>query len=340
MMEPYESNTSWSEIAGRIRGAGRIAIATHERPDGDALGSVLALHRALTQLGKNADAIVMGAIERSLLAIVRDTPLRLVEKDPPGDDYDAIIVVDTGAWSQLEPIAGWLRGRREKTIVIDHHARGDDVGALRIIDSGAAAAASLVADLLDELECPLTAAIAEPLFVGLATDTGWFRYSNAGPDALELAARLMRAGADKSRLFQLIEETHRPERLALEARALASVVFTGDGTVAIQSISQVDFDETGTTPDDLTGLVNLPMEVGSVRAAVLLAEIGPVRTKASFRSKPGTDGTPAIDVNDLARRFKGGGHVFASGAKIGLSLRDAREAVIAAVGESAVVSEQ
>lgn len=331
-MEAYQSNTTWGEVARRILAADRIALTTHERPDGDALGSVLAMHRAFTALGKSVDAFIMGPIEPALLPLVRQTPLRHVDKEPPGaDEPDAVIVVDTGAWTQLEPLADWLRARRDRTIVIDHHARGDDAGALRMIDARAAAAAGLVVTLLDELACPLTAEIAEPLFAGLATDTGWFRFSNAGPEALELAARLLRAGADKSRLYQLIEETHRPERLALESRALDSVIFAARGAVAIQSLRTVDFEETGTTVEDLTSLVNLPMKVGSVRAAVLLAELGPVRTKASFRAKPETNGAAFIDVNLLARHFGGGGHVFAAGARIGLSLRDARAAIVEAV---------
>ncbi len=331
-MERYESNTTWPEIAKRVRGANRVALTTHERPDGDALGSVLAMHRAFTALGKSVDAFIMGPIERPLLPLVRGTPLRIVGEDAPGaDEHDLTIVVDTGAWTQLEPLAAWLRARRAGTIVIDHHVRGDDVGVLRMIDARAAAAASLVVALLDELGCPLTEELAEPLFAAVATDTGWFRYANAGPEAFELAARLLRAGADKSRLYQLIEETHRPERLALEGRALESLVYAAGGAVAIQSLRQVDFEETGTSVEDLSSLVNLPMKVGSVRAAILLAELGPVRTKASFRSKPASGGAEPIDVNRLARRFGGGGHVFAAGARIGLSLRDARAAIVEAI---------
>lgn len=331
MMDAYESNTTWSEVAGRVRAASRIALTTHERPDGDAIGSVLAMHRAFISIDKAVETIIAGPIEPALLPLVGTTPLRFVDDGLPADDPDLIIVADTGAWSQLERVAGWLRPRRARTIVIDHHARGDDIAALRIVDVRAAAASTLVVALLDAMGCPLTEDIAAPLFAGLATDTGWFRYSNAGPEALELAARLMRAGADKSLLYQQIEETHRPQRLALESRALASIEFAAGGAVAIQSIRRADFDETSTSADDLSSVVNAPMKVSSVRAAVLLAELGPALTKASFRSKPEANGAAFIDVNALARRFGGGGHVFASGARIGLSLSDARDAIIEAL---------
>ena len=294
-------SATWAEIADRVRAAGRVAVVTHRRPDGDALGCVLALTRALPSVGAGVDAFLMGGVDPALAGVIRDTPWRSADDEPPGDDYELIIVVDTGAWSQLEPIGDWLRRHRERVIVIDHHVHGDDVAALSVVEPTAAATAVLVTALLDELGCTLTGAIAEALFVGLATDTGWFRYANANAQAFRLAARLIDVGVDRAGLFQRLEETHRPERLPLEARALASIEYAREGTVAIMVLTGDDFQDTGGSFHDLTGLVNRPMIVDRVRASILLAEIEPSVTKISLRAKAASGaGSDVIDVNALA----------------------------------------
>ena len=334
-MHEYRSNTTIPQLAKRILAASRIAIVTHLKPDGDAMGAGLALVRALTAKGKTAEFFVMGPIETALKIIAGDTPFHHADNQPPGDDYDLIIITDTGAWSQLEPITAWLKKHHDKTIGIDHHARGDDVAAHRFIDSKAVSTTAILVPLLDEMKCELTGGIggvAEALFVGLATDSGWFRYENAGPEAFALAARLLKCGVNKSRLYQIIEETFGPQRLALEARALASLEFVRDGTVAIQSLTQSDFKTTGASLEDVTGLVNTPMTVGAVRVSILLTQTQPRLTKISLRSKPAMDeGDAFIDVNQLAARFGGGGHVHAAGARVNMDIDQAKAAVIDAI---------
>jgi phosphoesterase RecJ-like protein len=192
----------------------------------------------------------------------------------------------------------------------------------------------MMIDLLDVLDCEVTGGeggVAEPLYVGMATDTGWFRYENAQARTFAMAARLLEHGVDKSRLYQLIEETHPVERLRLEARALASLEFVCGDSVAIQSLRMRDFEETGCTVENLTGVVNLPMIARKVRVAVLLSEVRPNHTKLSFRAKPALGEMTAIDVNELAGMFGGGGHVLASGARLDLPLEQARERLLDAL---------
>lgn len=331
-MDSYCTNTTWTEIADRIRAGRRIALFTHAKPDGDALGCQLALARALPQVGKTADVYMMGPLEPALAQIIGRTPCHRADEQLPDDDYDVVIVMDTSAWSQLQPLETWLRDRREKTIVIDHHSRGDDVAALRMVDPSSAAAAELVVDLLDELGCELTGGVngvAEALYLGIATDTGWFRFTNVSPRTFTVAARLLECGVNKSRLYEIFEENYQPGRLALEARALSSVEYARGGAVAIQSLGLEDFAQTGCSVEDLTNIVNRPMIVGQVRVSILLAETEPGYTKVSFRSKPTADGEEWTDVNRLAQRFGGGGHVFAAGARLSLGLEEARKAVVA-----------
>ncbi|MBT8484053.1 MAG: hypothetical protein HKO59_09080 [Phycisphaerales bacterium] len=331
-MSDYSSNATVPEIAARIRSAERIALLTHRRPDGDGMGSVLALQRGLTALGKEAEIYLMGSIEEALLVVAGATQYRRVEHDPPGDDHDLVIVTDTGAYGQLEPLVDWLRAHQANVVGIDHHTQGEEVAAMRLVDPAAASATMMLVPLFDELGIELTGGpggIAEPLFVGLATDTGWFRFSNAGAEAFAVAARLLGCGVDKTRLYQLIEETYRPPRLGLEARALASLEYARSGSVAIMTLRRADFEATGGSHDLLTGIVNRPMVVGTVRISILLVELEASKTKVSLRGKPPRDGEPAeeTDVNRLAALIGGGGHVFAAGATLRIGIDAARRRV-------------
>ena len=336
-MSDYVSNITLQQLAQRILAADRVMITTHMKPDGDAMGAVLALARALTAKQKTAHIYLMGPIERNLITIAGQTPFRLVEHEMPGDDYDLAIVVDTGAWSQLEPLTPWLKKHQDRIVGVDHHTRGDDVASARFIQPKAVSTTAVLVPLLDEMQCELTCGIggvAEALFVGLATDSGWFQYENAGPEAFALAARLLACDVNKSRLYQILEETFGPQRLALEARALASIEYARAGSVAIQSLRMEDFQIAGASQEDVTGLVNTPMTVGTVRVSILLTQTSPGLTKISFRSKPPPpDGRPNdfIDVNALAQQFGGGGHVHAAGARMKKDLNETKAAVLAAI---------
>ncbi|MHC5003749.1 MAG: DHH family phosphoesterase, partial [Planctomycetota bacterium] len=184
-MSDYRTNATYPELAARLREAERVALITHERPDGDALGSVLALKRTLDRLGRASDVLLSGVLEEGLARVAEPTPLRQADRDPPGDDYDLVVVADTGAWSQVEAVADWLRPRHEQVIGFDHHRQGQPLAARRIVDAAAASTTVVLMPLIDELGVELTGeigGIAEALFLGLATDTGWFRFSNAdGP---------------------------------------------------------------------------------------------------------------------------------------------------------------
>ncbi len=336
-MFEYCSNTTFADVAEQIRQSKSIALVAHSKPDGDALGSQLALYRALQKNKIKAEILVMGPIEPVLLKIIQTTPIRDVVANPPGDDYDLIIVLDTGAWSQLDPLTDWLKKHHDRTIVLDHHQRGDDVAGLRIVESDVSATAVLAARLLDELGYSIdggVGGVAEALFVGLATDTGWFRYSNTDVETFALAARLLDVGVDNARLYQILEENFTPSRIALEARALISLEYFNQGSIAIQQLTLQDFEDTGGKIEELTGLVNNPLAIGTVRVSIFMSEIEPGQTKISFRSKPSLDDYPAIDVNELAQRFGGGGHVHAAGARMQLPLSEAKETLLAGLSDA------
>ena len=341
----YASNSTMKHLADRITSARKVLVTSHEKPDGDAIGSCAAVARALTKLEIENEVWVQGPISDSLLQFVPDLAVRMSPLDEPADDHDLVIIVDTGAWTQLQPLESWLRPRHDSIIGFDHHARGDDVASERVVRVKAASCTELLVELMDELGVSLDVggdeagrcSIAEALLLGLATDTGWFRFESCGADSLRVAARLVEAGADKSRIFRIIEETDRPARILMAARALGSARFIEGDRAVLMSLTPEDFTETTARPEELSGLVNYPMSVGTLEVSILITAVNDSSVKVSLRSKPPMDpapGQPFIDVNALAARFGGGGHVHAAGARIDLPLEQAREALEKAVSEA------
>lgn len=330
---PYAGNADAAAIAARLRGAKSAIVITHAKPDGDAIGSVLAVLRMLRAHGAEARAWLVGPIDHSLRSFVAHErfgdPLRETPPAPgSADDPDLVVVVDTGSWSQLDALADWVRARSAKTILVDHHRGGDPaVAALRLIDAGCASTTQCLLRVVDALGVDLrhgsapgpgaADSIAEALYLGLATDTGWFRFSNAGAAVFEAAARLLRAGVEKDRLYRQVEETARPERMKLLARALASLELRGGGRAALMTLTSGDFAASGGGPEDLSGIINEPMAIGRVDVSALVTESDGGTVKLSFRSKPPLEpGGPFVDVNAFAARYGGGGHVQAAGARV------------------------
>ncbi len=331
----YESTTSLKELAERILAANTIVCTSHEKPDGDAVGSVLGLVRALSET-KDMHAWLLGSVPPAMEAMTGDTTWTHIgnAKKIPDLEPDLVIVLDTGAWSQLEILEEWLRARADRVIGLDHHASGDDVAPQRVVDASAAACTMLVLQLIDCLRIELDIPVAESLFGGLATDTGWFRQANADAAAFAAAARLLACGVDKDGLYRMIEETARPERLALHARALATVQWVHEGEVAIMRLTRADFAETGGRRSEVVGLVNAPLVVQGAEMSVLLVEESEGSVKASMRSKPPrVPGGPFVDVRAVAMQLGGGGHMHAAGARLSGDLDAAAEAIVQALAQ-------
>lgn len=340
----YVSNATLEQVAARLREARNVAILTHSKPDGDAVGSSLALARSLARIGAKARPVFLPPWSPRMDPIVGATP---IIKEAHGTwkredlaDVDCVAVVDTGSWTQVADAREWLEPRRARTVVVDHHAHGDpDLSALRHVDTSAAAAAQLVAEVCRQLlnvpRCSrLPLEVAEPLYLGLATDTGWFRHSNVTSDVMRMAAELIDAGVDQNRLYRLIEQNDSPKRLLLIQRALASLRLISNNRVAIMSVTAADIAACEAGQDELGGLTDLPQTVGSVRVVAVLTELEPQLVKISLRSKAVEPPEQAVDVNAIAQTLGGGGHVHAAGAKLKLSLAAARERVTQALQDA------
>lgn len=331
------SNASIEEVAERLKGARRVVILTHSKPDGDAVGSTLALARALACLEIKATPAYLDPWPARFDPIVGSTPIvrehagmwdSAALKDP-----DLIVIVDTGSWNQVADARQFIQARMGRTIVVDHHGHGDITdGTMRHINVSYAAACEPVARicslLLGAKLKSLPPDVAEPLYLGIASDTGWFRYSNTTAQTFRLAAALIDAGANADRIFQIAEQSDSPERILLMQRALSSLRLLDDNRVAVMTLRRKDFEETGTTDDEAGGLIDLPRSVGTVRVTLLATEVEPALTKVSFRSKAGDD---EIDVNLIAQRFDGGGHKHAAGAKIKATVDETVERILGAL---------
>jgi bifunctional oligoribonuclease and PAP phosphatase NrnA len=335
-MSRYISTSSLEDIAAVLLAAKRVIVTTHSKPDGDAFGAVVALSHALELKAKQVERWIMPPLPPSLEALNSlAAPLHVKgsQADPlPAGEPDVIVIVDTGSWSQLAPMRDWLASRRDRIVVVDHHLYGDDVGQWRYVDTSAAAVCQIVAGLIDAMRCPWDSVIATALYVGIASDTGWFRFSNTTARVHELAARLLGLGVDHAGLYEKLEHSERPQKLQLAARALNSLEFLAGGRAVLMTLTAADFQETGARPEETERLVDLPQVVGQVQLVALLTEVDAANVRISFRSKPGDD---AIDVNALAHQFGGGGHARASGAKIAQPIAIVRPRLVQAMTRAA-----
>lgn len=316
----------WSPFVEFVRSRQTFLIMTHVRPDGDALGSEIGLACALKQFGKTVRVAVASDLgPRYEFANTTSTPIERFQG--PGDGFrnvDAIIVVDTGTWSQLGDFGPFMRSMTCGKAVIDHHRTQDDLGGLRFVDTTAEAAGRLVYEATNALGAPLTAEAANAIFLALATDTGWFRHSSVEPRTFELAEELVRAGARPTPLYDAVYAQSTLARMRLVGKALERMKSEAGGRIVHTEVRLADYAETGAIPPDTEDLINYPRAVTGVEIALVFIEQKDGSTKVSFRGKE------AHDVGKLAERFGGGGHKMASGATVARPLADTRTAVLQA----------
>lgn len=343
---PYTSTADAAQVAARLRAASSAIVLTHGKPDGDALGSTLAIVRALRARGATAEAWYVGPWPAWLETVANDTlpSFRKLSVDhaapPPMErEPDAVVICDTGSWSQLDGVKSWLEPRTHRAILIDHHINGNaSTAPMRLIETHAASATEVASSVIDELlnlkGGPFPKHIAEALFLGLATDTGWFRFSNVTPRTLTLASRLLASGVDHAALYEMTEQQSSLGRIKLLARALSSMKLHNSNSVAVLTLTRQDFQDAGANEEDTGGFGDQPMTIIGMRVVVVLTEMTKPgdphpMTKASLRSKPGPD---AVDVAAACATLGGGGHARAAGVKLRMPLSDARAAILKSLG--------
>lgn len=341
-MNDYTANLTLGQAADLLKQAdGPITVITHAKPDGDAAGTLVALVTALNAIGKQTRGILCPPVTDSLQFLAQSHAIEVID-DPaqfPADTAQ-LVIVDTGAYSQLGPLTDAVRPLLDRTLILDHHLSGDVDAKHKFIDATAAAAAEVIAALIDKLVDKATIGsqaqqtINDALFTGIASDTGWFRFSNVTPRTHRLAADLIESGVDHTGLYARLEQGERPEKLKLLIRAVDSLELLADDRAAVMTLRESDFTETGARPEETERLIDIPQQVGSVQVIAMISEAhterGP-QTRVSFRSKPLAD---AVNVAELAATFGGGGHARAAGAKIDEPIDQARPRIVAALTQA------
>lgn len=338
-MNHYTANLTLDQAAELLRQTdGPITVITHAKPDGDAAGSLVALVTALNAIGKRATGLLVPPILPALDFLANSYAVHNADsvRGIPADTQ-RLVIVDTGAYSQLHPLAQQVEAMLDRTLIIDHHLSGDVPAKDRYIDTTAAAAAEIIAELIRHLigsrsiGVQAQQTINDALFTGIASDTGWFRFSNVTPNTHRLAADLIAAGVNHADLYARLEQAERPEKLKLLIRAVDSLELLADDRAAVMTLHATDFDETDARAEETERLIDIPQQVGTVQVIALLSEIhtdhGP-QTRVSFRSKPLPG---AVNVAELAQQFGGGGHARAAGAKIDEPIEQVRPRIVAAL---------
>jgi bifunctional oligoribonuclease and PAP phosphatase NrnA len=315
-----------------LRNDERFLLTTHEGPDGDALGSLLALHKILTQLGKDS-VMFLAAKEFPLAVEYRFLPLEEVFHEPPADVVDRTLVfLDCGNIDRM-PVR-FLRRDGAHVLNIDHHHDNTRFGTVNLVDTRASCTAEILFGIAKRLGAEITPDIAAALYVGLITDTGKFMYENTSPAAHRMAAELIEAGVDVNDTYRRLYERVPPEKLRLIARAFENIERFEGGLLTVSYIGADDYRATGASDVLTEGIIDHLRGVeGTAVAAVIRDKTDGGRTarKVSLRS---TDG--AVDVSAIARKHGGGGHPRAAGFGTDLSYQEVvaflRDEVAAALG--------
>jgi bifunctional oligoribonuclease and PAP phosphatase NrnA len=311
-MSSRQTNTTETDlrtIAEAIRAHDRFLVTTHENPDGDALGSLLASKLMLEQLGK--DVVIYLAGESKLPREYQFMDLGELQRHAPADATERVLLaVDCANERRLGPDPSLVE-RAPLVIDIDHHHDNSRFGQLNHIDAGASSTGEILSDLVHELGLELTSEIAEALYIAIVTDTGRFQYANTTAKALRLAAELVEAGADVHRVFQGIYENVAFAKLKLIARALDHAMVYEGGRVIVAYLEKDDFDAAGAEEPYSEGIIDYLRAVEGAEIAALIREPpaggGPAR-RVSLRTT-----SEGIDVSRIARKSGGGGHPQAAG---------------------------
>jgi phosphoesterase RecJ-like protein len=308
-MSSPQTTTEIAAVADAIRSHDRFLLVTHENPDGDALGSILAMKLALDQLGKDNVMYLYG--DAPLPAEYRFMELGELRRQLPPDWRERVLVaVDCANESRLGPDPTVI-AEAPLVIDIDHHHDNTRFGRLNLVVPNASSTGEVLRDVFAELAVELTPEIAEALYIALVTDTGRFQYSNTTPKALRLAAELVEAGADVHRIFQWVYETVQFAKLKLLARALERAQIYDGGRLVVSYLLRSDFTDIGAAEAYSEGIIDYLRAVEGADMAALIRE--PPRSDGPARRVSLRASTDELDVSAIARKSGGGGHRQAAG---------------------------
>jgi phosphoesterase RecJ-like protein len=318
-MSSPQTTTELEAVARAIREHDRYLLTTHENPDGDALGSILAAKLALESLGKDAVMYLYGQVP--LPGEYGFMDMHELQRELPADAGERVLfALDCANESRLGRDYQELLANAPLVLDVDHHHDNTRFGVINAIVADASSTGEILRDLLGLLDVELTPEIAEALYIALVTDTGRFQYTNTTPKALRLAAELVESGANLHRVFQGVYESVEFAKLKLLARALERAQIYDGGRLIISFLLRDDFLEVGAVEPYSEGIIDYLRAVEGSDMAVLIREPptrGGPKHRVSLRSR-----SDELDVSVIARKSAGGGHRQAAGFSSELDLED------------------
>ncbi len=310
-------------IVEELKPGRSFLISTHQNPEGDAIGSVLALGLILKGMGKDVRVLTQDPVPETLLFLPGADE---VVHEAPAARFDILFALDCGDKERLGEEFGTVIGG--KVINIDHHVSNTRFGEINLVDPLASSASEIIYDLLRAIPFPLTRDIAENIYTGILTDTGSFHYSNTSPQAFAAARACLVAGVDPWRVAEQVYDTQRIERLRLLSRVLDTLDISEDGRVSTVLVTRKMLEETGATVAMTEDFINFPRSVKGTEVAVLFREVHPQKYRVSLRSRR------EVDVARIAAAFQGGGHPHASGCTVEGTLGEVKDKILKAVKEA------
>ena len=314
-------------VVDALRANDRFVVTSHDNPDGDAIGSLLATHLALEALGKESVMVLGGPAPLPGEYHFLGLEAHGLARSAPQDTADRVLVaVDCAQESRI--VEPRLVEEARLTINIDHHHDNTRFGDVDLVVADASSTAEVLADVFAKLPVALTPQIAEALYTAVVTDTGRFQYSNTTPKALRLASQLVEAGANVSRVFIEVYESTPFPKLKLLARALEHARELAGGRIVVSELRRADFDAAGAEEPYSEGIIDHLRAVDGAELVALVRELpagSPTARKGSLRSHP--DG---VDVSAIARSFGGGGHRRAAGFSTDLGMDEITRRIVEA----------
>ncbi len=311
-------NKQFELVFKKIQKSKNIYIISHIQPDGDNVGSILALGMAIKMINNNVFIIKTDEISSDFLFLPK---VDMIEKYNNENEIDLLITLDTSDVDRLGKNKKLIS--KAKTVInIDHHISNTNFGHINIVNPIAGATGELVYDLIKAMEIPINKDIATCIYTAISSDTGSFKYDNTTDKTHEIAAELLRLGIDKNEININLYQNRSIERTLLFIKTLQNIDFLFNNKVALVKVSQKMLEESNAKIDDTEGIVSFIKEIAPVEVAVLLKELTNDEIKISMRSKK------LIDVSKICSNFGGGGHIRASGCTIITSLSNAEELII------------
>jgi len=314
------SAATFEQIGQVLREHQQFVVLSHVRPDGDALGSQLALGLSLKKLGK--DVRIWN--EEGMLEKYSFLPeANLLTKAPAEpEDVDVVVALDTAIQNRLGTTVASIKSAKI-WINIDHHPSNPGYGDLVYIDPHAPATGQILVELIKSQNLPMDRAIAENLYVAISTDTGSFQYPNTTARTFEIAAELVQNGVDVGRVSQLTYESYPRRRVELLRDLLGTMRFDANDRVASFSLSLASAKKLGVLPEDNEGLIDHLRAIRGVIVAIFFEELADGKVRVSMRSK-----SKKVNVCAICEKFGGGGHVLAAGARVKGTLAEVEKKIL------------